>query len=176
MVLVPSAAAVLGWLKWWHELREKRKEKEARKVAEAELEENRRRAEGPHLSLNQMGGNGIGGIPLGGILGTKNYPIPPDGTPISLIVINERGTVYDVSSEWIDGETTGAGISCTNNIIRANPRGEGSSASILYDFRIARIGRPMRIRINFATENGIRMHHDYVTRHGHAELVRTDPK
>jgi len=37
-------AAAFGWIKWLHELREKRKERTAKECVEAELRETRRRA------------------------------------------------------------------------------------------------------------------------------------
>jgi len=163
-----AAAATIGWLRWLHELREKRREKDGRAKSEAELKEIRRRGLGPYLRAAYLAvppftGHGNQIIQSGDDID----PATPAGTRLALMVANVGAPVRELTDDWPNG----TGIDTTHDL----PHDEHTASMISYLYDPMKLGQTLRIRLDFETLDGVKLHHVYETRHGYAELKRVDP-
>lgn len=183
-------AAVFGWLKWLFELREKRKErnakeqeKAAKERAEAELKIIRRRAleTAPYLAPAEERFNGIEvkdledgkfyWFPAGHLRVLSAFRDEVDkqnvktGMKVYLIVSN-RGSNAEEVRFTLDGQP------CRMDAVDARAF---QLNGLIYIYDAALHGKEQVIEMNFLAPNGVRDTHRYRTRHGVRILKRIDP-
>lgn len=177
--VVGFAAAAFAWIKWLHEIRDKRLERTAKQEAEKQLSEIRRRSliNSPYFKVTENH------IPLLKI--TNSHSIIscrrenlltlgieevredcPTGEAVYLALKNQGIAAYDVTIklEGMDAE-----------LLRAE-RFAGNSLYVLrYSFDVAQRGRDQVMEVQFMSADGVRDSHKYVTQHGMRRLTRIDP-
>jgi hypothetical protein len=187
---VPTgAAALLGWAKWLHELREKNrergakeKERGAKERAEAQLREIQRRStkSTPYLAPSRHKFNGLDWHnPADGkhywvSAGTRNLLCfltevineeMPEGDEVMLLLEN-RGS----SAQEIEVKMAGQNVeffSMEDDGVR--------HPCIAYKYDPAKRGQEQIVEVSFLAENGFRDTHRYLTKHGFRILKRVDP-
>ena len=175
--------ALFGWIKWWHELRDKRKERAARLKAEAELAAARRRSveSSPYLVPSDRRFNGVT-VPAkepgqrliihagcGGLLCFMRDEVQRDvtaGESIYLLVDNHGRDAYEIAID-LDGEPVG--------LVKAETEGGDGILAIRYPYRPEFHGRAQTIQIGFLSAGGHPDAHRYAMRHGFRTLQRIDP-
>ena len=175
--------AAFGWLKWWYEIREKRRERAAKERAEAALLEIKRRAIDSSLYL-LISEHRFNGITAPSDKPTEQFFIPPNdpcllcfmrdevdrkmpsGQPTYLLVENHGCDAYEISIQ-LDGEAVG--------FIQVNADEAYPLHAIRYPYRPESHGKDQTIQIGFLAANGVRDTHRYMTRHGIRTLKRIDP-
>lgn len=180
--LVGWATAALGWLRWLHELREKRREKTAKEKAEATLREISRRAPAlsPYFAVSNKRFNSLSipsenspnrrSISFGGgllcFMGNEVGRDLPAGDWVYLAIANHGGDAYEISID-IDG----AGACLIDG-----KTGEGDQLMLIrYPFGMVERGVDQTIKVRFLRSDGVRDEHVYTTQHGRRVLKRIDP-
>jgi hypothetical protein len=174
VTIVGWSAAALGWLKWLHEIREKRK-------AEQALHQIKRRGEAPYLEPSATFFNGINFIfekdeprlwqaDSPNVLGFRRDEVdsnlPPE-QPIIFVVNNAGETARGVIVK-LDGEQ----IALKREADFNNSQG---LFYLEYPYKPEKHGMEQAITIQFETRSGVQDTHRYVTKHGFRILRRADP-
>lgn len=182
-ILSGWAVAAFGWIKWLHELREKRAERAAKQKAEAELREiHRRSAERcPYFSLFDGRFNMI--TAPSDELGQLDSLSPNSGSvlcfwcdevdrsiksgaAIHLLVENQGCTAYEIAVT-LDAEPV--------KFLEVQTYESHVLNAIKYAYRPEHHGAEQTLEIQFLAEDGVRDRHRYVTKHGFRILKRIDP-
>ena len=181
--LPPAAAAAFVWVKWLHELREKRKERAAREIAENELRLIRRRGSAPFLSPDPTTFNIFylpqekpGEIPIihagsDRLLCFARQEVArtlPADSGIAFIFQN-RGESADKIRLTMDGEQL--------ELIK-EPEIDDAHGLVAfgYKYRPALHGKEQFIAVWFQSRGGFEDTHRYRTVHGFRVLDRVDPQ
>lgn len=183
-LVVSFLAAVFGWVRWLHELGEKRRERAARQDAEAKLALMRRRslAECPYFSLYDelpdmlilpKDGTGEVNAILDGsphLLSCSRNEVGPEveeGDPVLLLIENNGQRAQEVS------------VTLDNKPIEFMHVEEHSTGQRIpvfsYPYRLEMLGREQTLTVSFLSVSGARDTHRYLTKHGVRFLRRIDP-
>ena len=175
--------AAFGWIKWLHELREKRRERAAKEKAETALLEIRRRAT-DSSPLFLLSSERFNGVTIPGSKPTEHFVFlaghacllcymrdevdrkVPLGEFIYLLVEHRGSDAYEISIQ-LDEEEAG--------FIQAEADGHYPIYAIRYAYRPEYHGREQTIKVRFLAANGVRDTHRYATSHGIRAIKRIDP-
>ncbi|HEY4248713.1 MAG TPA: hypothetical protein VGM64_17965 [Lacunisphaera sp.] len=178
-----GATAIFGWIKWWHELREKRRERAVREKFEAEIAEFRRRSVkvAPYLKIShdRFEGMQIASGPHGRsqwlsalypcILSFYEEEVPADTKPgetVFLVVSNAGASALDVSAK-IDDDVAWF----------VEPQNQEAShlRLLAYNYRPELHGTLQTVSLQFLQEDGDHGVQAYEAKHGIRWLRRIDP-
>lgn len=181
-LMVGGAAAVYPWVKWLHEIRQKRKEKEGREKAEAELKLIRRRGDAPFLALDESRfeqflfppaePGKIRFVRPGSsmLLCYARQEVERDtpGNHAVMLVFENRGLAADKIKVTLEGHPV---------TILSEPdiRSANGLVALQYDYHRECHGQEQTFIVWFQARNGFEDTHRYRTRHGIRELERVDP-
>ena len=181
---ITAVAALFGWVKWWYEILDKRKERAAKEKAEAELAAIRRRSfeVSPYLMTSNRRFNGIQ-IPGAVAAGPSIWLSPlnpylmcyyrdevdrehPAGKAVFMVVENAGPQALDVHMK-VEGE----------EIQVIEPENSDASGLILlcYPYRPELHGIKQTLEMEFDRPDGVRDRHRYEIKHGVRYLRRLDP-
>lgn len=179
-------AAAFAWIKWLYEIREKRKEKKekekekaAKEKAETELQEIRRRGDGPYLVPNDAyfnalyihnGPGQVGFMQPGypSLLCADRQEVSQDiEEPVTFLVENTGKAVRAVTIK-LDGEEI-------HIEKEADMQDAHGFQFLVYPYYKDKHGKEQTITISFESSNGVHDTHHYKTRHGFRILKRVDP-
>lgn len=179
---VPTAAAILGWAKWLHELRAKHSERKAKEKAELELKSIHRRSleicpyftisdhrfnmlmfrgdePGQHLALTGFEAD----VLCEDRLEIKPSEVP-DGSEVFLLVEN-------IGRAGVEVRTIMEGVPVRRACFDKVP----GLFAFRYPYLHALHGKEQVIELSFLAMNGVRDTHRYRTKHGVRLLERIDP-
>jgi hypothetical protein len=180
---VPTAAgALLGWVRFFHEVRSKNRERASKERAESELQLIRRRSldDSPYLTPSSESFNGAtfpsekpgssyylpaGGATLLCYFKNEIAEAVPAGTEIYMVLENKGSSAQEIEIT-MDGQP-----------IRLLPFDihEQTVPGIAYSYDPKIRGKEQIVSISFLARNGSRDTHRYVTRHGFRIFKRIDP-
>ena len=170
---LPLGAAVLGLAGWMQAEARRRSAERRERAKEQELEDIRRRAQGPYVVAKSIW--------------SRDHPVDvdrglavPDSTPA-----NAQLEVH----LWNSGETVRAVAASIPESWQFIPElrrwgkplaptgilGAKSECLLVYPYDPARRGAWETFRLEFETLTGLKTHHVYETRHGYCEIRRIDP-
>lgn len=181
---VPAAlTAALGWLKWWHELREKRHEKAGREKAEGELLLIRRRGNAPFLAPDPRT---FGYLYLPAET-PGSYPFVAGGSPELLCFTRSEvdrvgmkpgsDVLFVIQNKGEDADRIKVSLDGKRIRLRQEPDLDSARGLdfISYEYIPELHGREQVIEVWFQARSGFEDTHKYRTRHGMRILERTDP-
>lgn len=166
------ATVVVALAGWIIEARKSRRERMEREALEAEMREIQRRGRAPFLRATYLHAPKFDERPNqilkpGETLNPLTLADAPAGVLLKLQLANDGETVRDAGDDWPQGHGL---VTNFGDLASAHRCGD-----IVYPYDASKLGMPMRIRIHFETQDGLKLHQVYEFRHGVCELKRIDP-